>query len=176
LRLLTPESMLKFRILLKEGIVKKLTAWLALAFLLLAVTPCCPWSGKCVGIADGGTIRVMHQGKAERIRLYGIDCPERGQDFGTRASKFASDMVFGEVEDVEPVDRDQYGRTVAWVSVNGKSLNKELLRAGLAWWFRRYAPDRADLARLEREARKAKVGLWSHPNPIPPWQFRRRRM
>ena len=133
MRLLIAEPMLKFGIFLKEGIVKRLTPWLALAFLFLAVTPCFPWSGKCVGIADGDTIRVMHQGKAERIRLYGIDCPERGQDFGTRARKFTSDMVFGKVVDVEPVERDRYGRTVAWVSVDGKSLNRELLRAGLGW-------------------------------------------
>lgn len=69
MRLLTPESMLKFGILLKEGIVKRLTACLALAFIFVAVTPCFPWSGKCVGIADGDTIRVMHQAKAVRIRL-----------------------------------------------------------------------------------------------------------
>jgi endonuclease YncB( thermonuclease family) len=102
----------------------------------------------------------MHLGKAERVRLYGIDCPERRQDFGTKARKFTSQMVFGKVVDLEPVERDRYGRTVAWVSVNGKSLNKELLRAGLAWWFKRYAPDRVDLAMLEKEARKAKNGLW----------------
>jgi endonuclease YncB( thermonuclease family) len=116
----------------------------------------------------------MHLGKAEKIRLCGIDCPERRQDFGTKARKFTSRMVFGKVVGVEPVDRDRYGRTVAWVSLNGKSLNKELLRAGLAWWFRWYAPDRVDLARLEKESRAAKVGLWSMPNPVPPWGFRRR--
>jgi len=66
LRLLTPESTLKLSIFLKEGIVKRLTAWLAMAFLFLAVTPRFPWSGKSVGIADGDTIRVMHRGKADR--------------------------------------------------------------------------------------------------------------
>ena len=115
MRLLISEAMLKFGIFLKEGIVKRLTTWLVPAFIFMAVAPCFPWSGKCVGIADGDTIRVMHRGKAERIRLYGIDCPERGQDFSTRARKFTSDMVFGKVVDVEPVESDRYGRTVAWV-------------------------------------------------------------
>ena len=77
--LLNPECMLKFGVLLKEGIVKRLSPCLALAFILVAVTLCFPWSGKCVGIADGDTIRVMHKGKAEKICLYGIDSPERGR-------------------------------------------------------------------------------------------------
>ena len=67
-------------------------------------------------------------GKAEELRLFGIDCPERRHYFGTKAGKFTSKMVFGKVVDVEPVERDRYGRTVAWVSVNGKSLTKELLQ------------------------------------------------
>jgi micrococcal nuclease len=116
--------------------VKKIAVSLVLllSFLTLPAVAGEAWSGRCVGISDGDTVKVMHLGKAERIRLYGIDCPERRQDFGTRARKFTSDMVFGKVVNVEPVDRDRYGRTVAWVSVSGKSLNKELLRAGLAWW------------------------------------------
>ena len=85
----------------------RLTPWLALAFILLAVSPSFPWSGKGVWISVGDTIRVMHLGKAERIRLFGIDCPERGQDFGTRARKFTSQMVFGKTVNVEPVDRDR---------------------------------------------------------------------
>jgi endonuclease YncB( thermonuclease family) len=109
----------------------------------------------------------MHLGKAERIGLYGIDYPERGQDFSTRARKFTSRMVFGKMVDVEPVDRDRYGRPVAWVAVNGERLHRELLRAGLAWWYRKYAPDDDEVPRLESEGRAARRGLWSMPNPVP---------
>jgi micrococcal nuclease len=115
----------------RQASMKRLTRRLVFAFILVAVSPCFPWSWKCVGISDGDTIRVLHLGTAERIRLLGIECPERGQDFGTHARKFTSDIVFGKVVDVEPVDRDRYGRTVAWVNVDGKSLNKELPRAQL---------------------------------------------
>ena len=131
------------------------------------------WTGMCVGVADGDSIVVMHGGRAEKIRLYGIDCPEWHQDFGNRAKRFTSDMVFGKIVTVEPVDHDAYGRTVAWVSVKGKSLNRELLQAGLAWWYRKYAADNRQLRGLEQAARKQRIGLWSQPNPVPPWRFRK---
>ena len=81
-------------------------------------------------------------------------------------------MVYRQVVHVKPLTKDRYRRTIAWVSVGNESLNKELVRAGLAWWFRRYAPHDRDLEYLEMEARKARAGLWSHPDPVPPWKFR----
>jgi endonuclease YncB( thermonuclease family) len=135
--------------------------------------PCFPWSGKVVGVSDGDTIWVMHRGHETKIRLFGIDCPERYQPFGNRARRFTARMVFRKIVEVQKVDTDSYGRTVAWVSVDGRSLNEELLRAGLAWWYRYYAEDEQELERLESEARENKIGLWSRPNPVPPWKFRR---
>jgi micrococcal nuclease len=88
------------------------------------------------------------------------------------AKQFTSNMVFGKIVEVMSVDKDRYGRTIASVYVNGASLNKELLRAGLAWHYKHYSKDR-DLAILEGEARANKIGLWSGPNPIPPWKWRR---
>jgi micrococcal nuclease len=133
------------------------------------------WEGKVVGVVDGDTIKVMFRGRAEKVRLFGVDCPEEDQDFGTRAKQFTSNMVFGRIVEVVPVDRDQYGRTVAWVTLDGRSLNRELLTSGMAWWYRRYAGQDSELRLLEQEARKKRVGLWSHPNPVPPWKFRRQR-
>ncbi len=133
------------------------------------------WTGQCVGVSDGDTIRVMRGGRQIKIRLFGIDCPELGQDFGRRAKEFTSAMVFGKQVHIEEVDYDDYGRVVAWVSVNGQNLNKELVRAGLAWWYRRYAPHEAELKFLKEEARISKRGLWSAPHPAPPWQFRHNR-
>lgn len=147
--------------------------WVLAALLLGAPAGAFAWSGKVVGVVDGDTIRVMREGRAEKIRLYGVDCPEQDQDFGSRAKQYTSRMVFGKVVEVDPVDRDQYGRTVAWVWIGGKSLNKELLRAGLAWWYQHYASMEKELRALEAEARKNKIGLWSHPHPVPPWDFRR---
>ena len=144
-----------------------------LVFFLAFPNLCFPWSGRVVGISDGDTIRVMHRGRETKLRLFGVDCPERDQAFGNKARRFTSHMVFRKVVEVQEVDKDSYGRTVAWVSVDGKSLNKELLRAGLAWWYRYYAENEHELEKLEAEARRNKIGLWSAPNPIPPWDFRR---
>lgn len=115
----------------------------------------------------------MHDDRAEKIRLYGIDCPESHQDFGTQAKRFTSDMVFGKLVEIEPAANDRYGRTVAWVTVDGKSLNKELVKAGMAWWFQKYAPNDSEIRALEQQARSARAGLWGDPIPVPPWEFRR---
>lgn len=131
------------------------------------------WSGKVVGVTDGDTITVLNGTRTERIRLFGIDCPESDQDFGTRAKQFSANMVFGKIVEVTPVGEVSHGRTVAWVTVDGRSLNKELVRNGLAWWYRRHAENETELKLEEAAARAQKIGLWSHPHPVPPWKFRR---
>jgi len=95
-------------------------------------------TGKVVGVTDGDTIKVLLRGKAVKIRLNGIDCPERKQPFGRKARIFTSELVAGKVVKVEKVDTDRYGRMVANVYLpEGRMLNQELVRAGLAWWYRR---------------------------------------
>ncbi len=125
-----------------------------------------------VGVSDGDTITVLHNGKGERIRLHGIDCPEKRQAFGNRAKQFTYNLVFAKTVSVQFVDRDRYGRTVGVVLLpDGRSLNRELVKAGFAWWYRRYAPEDDTLKQLEQEARQAKRGLWADPHPVPPWQW-----
>ena len=93
------------------------------------------------------------------------------QAFGKRAKQFTSKMVYGKDVEVRPVTSDRYGRTIAWIYLNGTCLNEALLKAGLAWHYKRYSSER-HLADLETEARRTKAGLWSHPQPIAPWDFR----
>ncbi|MBW2653631.1 MAG: thermonuclease family protein [Deltaproteobacteria bacterium] len=150
--------------------IKKLL-WSFLVFFCIS-TLAYAWSGECVGISDGDTIKVMHQGMAERIRLYGIDCPEKKQASGKRAKQFTAGIVFKQIVEIKPVMIDRYGRTIAWVNVNGMCLNEELLKAGLAWHYKRYSFDK-NLSVLEITARQNKLGLWNDSNPIPPWNFRR---
>jgi endonuclease YncB( thermonuclease family) len=132
------------------------------------------WSGLVVGVSDGDIITVLHEGKGEKIRLYGIDTPEIGQTFGKRAKQFTSDMVYGKTVKVETRDKDPYGRAVGIVTVDGKSLNESLIKNGLAWVDQKYckAAFCEDWLNLEIVARYGKTGLWSEPNPIPPWEFR----
>jgi len=134
------------------------------------------WSGLCVGVSDGDTITVMRDGAEVRVRLNGVDAPERNQPFSSVARQFTADCVHDKVVSISPTDIDQYGRTVADVYMpDGRSLNEALVAAGLAWWFRRYAPDNARLQALQTEAWRAKRGLWADPNPVPPWEFRQAR-
>lgn len=128
--------------------------------------------GRVVRVSDGDTIQVLRDGRAQKVRLHGVDCPERHQAFGQRARQFTAALVFQEDVTVTVVDRDSYGRLVADVTLaDGRSLNRELLKAGMAWWYRRYSRD-PTLGALERDARSARRGLWVDPNPTPPWKFR----
>lgn len=114
----------------------------------------------------------MHNGASEKIRLNGIDCPESGQAFGNKAKQFASDMVFGKTVTIKGQGKDKYGRTIGDVFLpDGTCLNKELVKEGLAWWYRQYSNDK-ELEQLEREARSSNKGLWFDSNPTAPWDFR----
>lgn len=131
------------------------------------------FTGKVVGVSDGDTISVMHKGKAEKVRLNGIDCPESKQAFGQRAKQFTSALCLGDEVTVKGFGKDKYGRTIADVVLgDGRVLNQELLKAGFAWWYREYSKDKA-LAKLEREARAAKRGLWHDTASLAPWEYRR---
>jgi endonuclease YncB( thermonuclease family) len=127
--------------------------------------------GKVVGVLDGDTISVMRNGRSVRVRLEGIDCPERGQDFSQRAKQFTSDKTFGNDATILVRDIDRYGRLVARVHVNGEDISLSLVQVGLAWHYTKYSSDPA-LAAAEKAARAARLGLWSHSNAVPPWEFR----
>jgi micrococcal nuclease len=123
-----------------------------------------------VGISDGDTLSVLRKGKAVKVRLHGVDTPEKAQAFGTRAQQFTGELVFQHEVTVIVRDTDRYGRLVGEVLLpDGRSLNQELVRAGMAWWYLPYAPKDTTLAQLETEARAAKRGLWAEAHPIPPW-------
>ncbi len=148
---------------------------LLLASTVWLLSPALPadFAGRVVGVSDGDTITVLHNGKGERIRLDGIVCPEKRQAFGRRAKQFTSSLVIAKTVTVQAVDRDRYGRTVGVVLLpDGRSLNHELVRAGFAWMYRRYSNDQS-LSDLEEEARVARRGLWADHNPIPPWEWRK---
>ncbi len=132
------------------------------------------YTAQVIGIADGDTITVLTADKTQhRIRLNGIDAPETGQDFGSRAKQAASELAFGKTVTIQPHGTDRYGRTIANVTLaDGKVLNREMVKQGMAWWYRKYAPNDSELAKLETEAKHARNGLWSQPNPISPWDWR----
>lgn len=132
------------------------------------------FTGKVVAITDGDTIRVMYKGQEQKIRLWGVDAPEKTQAYGTAARNFTGDMVFGKTVTVDVRDTDRYGRWVGWITApDGKVLNLELVQNGYAWWYRQYAPYATDLADAQDSAQNARRGLWKDKNPEAPWDYRR---
>ena len=133
------------------------------------------WQGKVVHVADGDTVTVLHDGLEEKIRLYGIDTPEKGQAYGQKAKDFTANMVAGRLVEVQPEDTDKYGRTVAVVSILGQCLNEELVKAGFAWQYRKYckAVFCNHWLELETTARQNRRGLFADPDPAPPWVWRK---
>ena len=143
-------------------------------FLLVLPASAADVSGPVVSIIDGDTIEVLHNSKAERIRLNGIDCPEKGQAYGHKAKEAASALVFGKEVTLQTFGKDKYGRTIADVLLpDGTNINHTLVKEGWCWWYRKYAPGDMTLENLEAKARDAKRGLCAQPHPVLPWEWRR---
>lgn len=152
---------------------------IAAAFLLVALTcTAATIEGRVVGVADGDTITILDDTRTQhKIRLAGIDAPEKRQPFGNRSKESLSDLVFSKTVTVETDKRDKYGREVGKVLVNGKDANLEQVQRGFAWHYKAYereqsANDRKVYADAESEAKSARLGLWSDSEPVPPWVFR----
>lgn len=135
-------------------------------------------AGKVIGISDGDTIDVLDSSKTtHRIRLAGIDAPEKAQPFGQRSKEHLSDSVFGKQVEVQGGKIDKYGRTVGKILVNGFDANLEQIRAGFAWHYKAYASeqsadDRSLYLMAEEKARAQHLGLWSEKKQMPPWEWR----
>lgn len=137
--------------------------------------------GRVVGVADGDTLTVLDEKNHQhKIRLSGIDAPEKSQPFGQRAKQSLSDLAYGRSVSVEWWKRDKYGRIVGKVLKRGRDVNLEQIRRGFAWHYKHYqdeqdALDRTRYADTEIEARTARRGLWTDPESIPPWDWRKAR-
>lgn len=137
------------------------------------------YQGKVVAVIDGDTIGVLHDGKEQRIRLNGIDAPEKSQAFGMKAKEFTATWLFDKTVKVVPKEFDRYGRLVADIYIDAQNthhefgawFNKMIVASGLAWHYKKYS-DSQELANAEALAHKAKIGLWVDPAPVAPWEYR----
>lgn len=132
--------------------------------------------GHVVGVVDGDTLTILvNEHEQIKVRLAEIDAPEKAQPFGQRSKQSLSDLCFGKDAVLQKTDTDRYGRTVAKVHCAGIDANAEQIRVGLAWAYRKYIHDQS-LLDLENEARTAKRGLWVDGDPVPPWEYRKRKL
>jgi len=126
-----------------------------------------PFRAPVLEVVDGDTVRVP----GYTVRLYGVDAPEKDQPFGSQATGCLAALVWGRVVEVHPRDRDRYGRLVAVLWVDGQDVNAGLVAQGCAWAYPKTGQDYRD---EEFQARLQGRGLWSLPNPIPPWEWRKK--
>jgi endonuclease YncB( thermonuclease family) len=148
---------------------------LTLAFTSNAAT----LTGKVVGVSDGDTITVLDAEMVQhKIRLAGIDAPEKKQQFGNRSKESLSELAFDKTVKVETSKRDRYGRQIGKVLVNGRDVNLVQVERGMAWFYRQYQreqslDDRKLYQAAEDAAKDGKAGLWIDAYPVAPWEFRR---
>ena len=151
--------------------------------LVLASTLLCAQAatieGRVVGVADGDTVTVLDDSNTQhKIRLSGIDAPEKKQAFGMRSKQSLSDLAFDKQVTVETNKRDKYGREVGKILLTtGQDVNLEQVVRGFAWRYKEYQREQSPTDRrlydfAESEARASRRGLWVDADPMPPWDFR----
>lgn len=131
------------------------------------------FQAKVIGVSDGDTITVLKEGVPLKLRLNGIDCPEKSQDFGQKAKDFTSELVFSKQVLVFARGKDRYKRTIAEVYLSGgENLSDLLIARGYAWWYRSFSKE-IHRQILEEKAKAEKLGLWKEENAFAPWDFRK---
>ncbi|MBZ2183234.1 MAG: thermonuclease family protein [Bryobacter sp.] len=157
----------------REGSAMRALVWSCVLSLMLAgVAAGEEFSGRVVGVTDGDTITVLAGREQRKVRLAGVDAPERGQAFGQRAKQALGLMVFGREVRVVSTGRDRYERTLGIVRLaDGSSVNERMVENGWAWHYVKYSKD-GRLGELEARARAARRGLWADADPVAPWEFR----
>lgn len=153
-------------------------AALALCLLFFHQAHAETFTGRVVTILDGDTVDVLVGEIPRRVRLAGIDAPERAQAFGARAKQKLAELVGGQVVTVDWTKTDRYERTVGkLITADGQDANLAMLSAGLGWWYRKYAKEQPSADRViyeaaERQAKAEHRGLWRDQDPMPPWEWR----
>jgi endonuclease YncB( thermonuclease family) len=135
-------------------------------------------TGIVIGITDGDTITLLEHRTHYKVRLAGIDAPEKKQAFGTASKKSLSDLVYNKQVDVDWHKHDRYGRIVGKVLVEGVDTNLEQIKRGMAWYYKKYKnelvfEDRLGYLLAQENAEAEKIGLWFDKQPTPPWDFRK---
>jgi endonuclease YncB( thermonuclease family) len=142
-------------------------------FQLAAICSFAQLEGKVVSIADGDTSTLLSaDNRQTKVRLYGVDAPEKAQAFSAQSTKYLASLIFRKHVTIEAKNRDRYGRVVGIARVGGINVNEALLRGGYVWHYKVYDRNQ-NWARLEGGARVERRGLWADPKAVPPWQWRK---
>lgn len=152
-----------------------------LAFLIAPLSHADTLTGRVVGVSDGDTLTLLEESHdRHKIRLAGIDSPEKGQAYGRYCKQSLSDMTYDQVVTVEWNKRDRYGRIVGKVNVGQDDVNLEQINRGCGWHYKKYqheqsSSDQIEYSKREKLAKDQGIGLWSDEMPTPPWEWRAKR-
>jgi micrococcal nuclease len=155
----------------EEGLMRAV-----LPFLVFALAPCAvlaDFTGRVVKVSDGESLTVLVKKRQVRVRLEGIDAPERGQPFSRRSRESLTEICAAKDAVVADRGKDRDGRTIGGVTCAGVEASTEQVRRGMAWVLARYVPLGSALYELEAYARLRQLGLWADPQPVAPWDFRK---
>lgn len=130
------------------------------------------FSAKVIMVMDGDTVMVLRDGQKIKIRMANIDAPEKDQAFGMQARNSLQEMIDKKQVQIDSQAIDQYGRMVGFISVDGRKINEEQVKRGMAWEYSHYHSDRSYIA-MQNEAQQARRGLWAQHHPLEPWQWRK---
>lgn len=132
-----------------------------------------------IKVSDGDTLNIQKVengkfvGEMLRIRMYGMDAPEKSQDYGSESRQALEKLVTGKNLSVEVKNKDRYGRTVAIIYANGKNVNEEMVKTGNAWWYQEYAKKDTQFEKYQENAKQKKLGLFSRKGYTEPWNYRK---
>jgi micrococcal nuclease len=137
-----------------------------------------PFNAKVIRIIDGDTLEIQRERRVQRVRIWGIDTPERDQPYASQAQQFTRSLLVGRETVIQPMDFDVYGRLVALITVDEKNISEELVGSGLAWVHIYFCNEPICTAwqSLQQRAKSRRIGLWSDPHPIAPWQWKKKHL
>lgn len=135
-------------------------------------------SGYVIGVTDGDTLTLLVEQQPRKVRIVGIDAPERHQPFGEKSKQNLSKLAFNKAVIADCPKKDRYKRDLCKVMIDGQDVGLKQVADGMAWWYRKYAheqtlTDRAVYEQAEMAARNGRLGLWADAEPVPPWEWRK---
>ncbi|QCD52826.1 thermonuclease family protein [Campylobacter sp. RM16192] len=128
-------------------------------------------SGKVIKVSDGDTITILQNKQQIKVRLFGIDAPEKKQAYGEKSRKFLANLIAGQIIEVREKGKDKYKRVLGVVFHKGQDINAQMVSNGYAWAFIKYSKD---YVKHQEYAVSKKFGLWADKEPVAPWEWRKR--
>jgi micrococcal nuclease len=131
---------------------------------LFSFIPAAEWQAQVVGVKNGNSLEILRDGKVYGVKLYGVACLPKNETLGKAARSFSARVFMADVS-LEITGTESDGGLIAKVKLaDGKNLSAELVRSGLAWWDKQNSPEEKELAKIEKDARDAYVGVWASPD------------